>query len=215
LFLAAEGEDEIRLRTEALVREKCGRMARAPFRWFETVPTLLHRDGPELLIAMARQADASLRREFELPLGLVLIDTIAASAGFSMPGAENDNAIGAQVMGVLRRGATVTDSFWCGIDHFGKNINLGTRGSSSKEAAADLVLACLGERELSGRVLNLCLAVRKCRGGPSGKEFPFSMREVTHPQPDEEGNPITTLVVDWTPSAAAPTGPGPDPWERR
>jgi hypothetical protein len=61
LFLAVEGEDEIRLRTEVLVREKCRGMARAPFRWFEAVPALLHRDGPELLIAMARQADASLR----------------------------------------------------------------------------------------------------------------------------------------------------------
>src|SRR5262249_54146460 len=66
---------------------------------------------------------------------------------------------------------------------------------------------------LSGRVLNLRLAVRKCRGGPSGREFPFSMREVTHPQPDEQGNPITTLVVDWTAAAATSPGPGPDPWE--
>lgn len=134
-------------------------------------------------------------------------------AGYAMQGAENDSAVGQQVMRVLRQAAEATDSFWCGIDHFGKNIDHGTRGSSSKEAAADLVLACLGQRELSGRVLNLRLAVRKCRGGPTGQEFPFSMREVTHPQPDEEGNPITTLVVDWTAPAAAPAGPAPDPWE--
>jgi hypothetical protein len=69
------------------------------------------------------------------------------------------------------------------------------------------------ERELSGRVLNLRLAVRKCRGGPSGQEFPFRMRELMHPQPDEEGNPITTLVVDWTAAAATSPGFGPDPWE--
>jgi hypothetical protein len=213
LFLAAEGEDEIRLRTEALVRERCGNLARAPFRWFEAVPTLLDPGGVDLLIAMARKADASLQREFELPLGLVFIDTVAASAGYAMQGAENDNAIGAQVMGVLRQVAQATNTFVCGIDHIGKNINLGTRGSSSKEAAADLVLACLGQRELSGRVLNLRLAVRKCRGGPSGREFPFSMREVTHPQPDEEDDPINTLVVDWTAAAAASAGPGPDPWE--
>jgi hypothetical protein len=130
-----------------------------------------------------------------------------------MQGAENDSAVGQQVMRVLRQAAEATDTFVCGVDHFGKNINLGTRGSSSKEAAVDLVLACLGQRELSGRVLNLRLGVRKCRGGPSGQEFPFSMREVTHPQPDEEGNPVTTLVVDWTTPAAARTGPGPDPWE--
>jgi len=212
LFLPAEGADEMRVRLEALVREKCGGVARAPFRWFEAVPTLLHPGGLELLIAMGRQADTSLQQEFGLPLGLVFIDTVAASAGYAMQGAESDSAIGQQVMRVLRQAAEATDSFWCGIDHFGKNIDHGTRGSSSKEAAADLVLACLGQRELSGRVLNLRLAVRKCRGGPSGQEFPFSMREVTHLQPDEEGNPITTLVVDWTAPAAA-TGPGPDPWE--
>jgi len=213
LFLPAEGADEMRVRLEALVREKCGGIARAPFRWFEAVPMLLHPGGLERLIAMARQADASLRKEFGLPLGLVFIDTVAASAGYAIQGAENDSAVGQQVMRVLRQAAEATDSFWFGIDHFGKNIDHGTRGSSSKEAAADLVLACLGQRELSGRVLNLRLAVRKCRGGPSGREFPFSMREVTHPQPDEEGNPITTLVVDWTAPAAAPAGPGPDPWE--
>jgi hypothetical protein len=213
LFLAAEGADEMRVRLEALVREKCGGMARAPFRWFDAVPRLLNSDGLELLIAMARQADASLQQEFGLPLGLVFIDTVAASAGYAMQGAENDSAVGQQVMRVLRQAAEASDSFWCGIDHFGKNIDHGTRGSSSKEASADLVLACLGQRELSGRVLNLRLAVRKCRGGPSGQEFPFSMREVTHPQPDEEDNPITTLVVDWTAPAAAPAGPEPDPWE--
>ena len=212
LFLPAEGADEMRVRVEALVREKCGSVARAPFLWFEAVPMLLHPGGLELLIAMARQADMSLQQRFGLRLGLVFIDTVASSAGYAMQGAESDNAIGQQVMRVLRQAAEATDSFWCGIDHFGKDVNQGTRGSSSKEAAADLVLACLGERELSGRVRNLRLAVRKCRGGPSGQEFPFSMREVTHPQPDEEGNPITTLVVDWTAPAAAP-GPGPDPWE--
>ena len=213
LFLPAEGADEMRVRVEALVREKCGGVARAPFRWFEAVPMLLHPGGLELLIAMAQQADASLQQEFGLPLGLVFIDTVAASAGYAMQGAESDSTIGQQVMRVLRQAAEATDSFWCGIDHFGKDVTQGTRGSSSKEAAADLVLACLGERELSGHVRNLRLAVRKCRGGPSGQEFPFSMREVADPQPDEEGNPITTLVVDWTAPAAAPAGPGPDPWE--
>src|SRR6516225_1335749 len=90
LFLPAEGADEMRVRLEALVREKCGGIARAPFRWFEAVPSLLHQGGLELLVAMARQADASLQQEFGLPLGLVFIDTVAASAGYAMQGAESD-----------------------------------------------------------------------------------------------------------------------------
>jgi hypothetical protein len=214
LFLPAEGADEVRLRVDAMVRERCAGWARAPFRWFEGVPVLLHPGGADLLMAMAKAADASLRKEFGLPLGLVFIDTIAASAGFTMPGAENDAAIGAQVMGVLRRAAEATDSFWFGLDHFGKNMNLGTRGSSSKEASADLVLATLGDRELSGRVVNTRLAIRKCRGGSSGQEYPFRMREVTHPEPNEDGEYEKTLVVEWiTAAAAAPAGPLSDPWE--
>jgi hypothetical protein len=39
------------------------------------------------------------------------------------------------------------------------------------------------------------------------------MREATHPQLDEDGEPQSTLVVDWTAPAATPAGPGPDPWE--
>jgi hypothetical protein len=212
LLLPAEGEDEVRLRLDVMVQEKCGNMPRAPFRWYKGVPVLLHPGGAESLIAMARKADASLRREFGLPLGLVFVDTIAAAAGYALPGAESDSAVGAQVMQVLRQAAEATDSFWFGVDHFGKNINLGTRGTSAKEASADLVLATLGDRELSGRVLDLRLAVRKCRGGASGQEFPFQMREATHPQLDEDGEPQSTLVVDWT-APATPAGPGPDPWE--
>ena len=54
LFLAAEGADEIRLRLNAAVREKCGDMPRAPFRWYETTPVLLQKGALEKLVAMAR-----------------------------------------------------------------------------------------------------------------------------------------------------------------
>ena len=50
-------------------------MERAPFRWYETAPLLLHKGAVETLIAMARQADESLQQEFGLPLGLIIIDT--------------------------------------------------------------------------------------------------------------------------------------------
>ena len=69
LFLAAEGADEMRLRLNAAVREKCGDMPRAPFRWYETAPVLLQKGAVEKLVAMARQAEASLMAEFGLPLG--------------------------------------------------------------------------------------------------------------------------------------------------
>ena len=75
------------------------------------------------------------------------------------------------------------------------------------------MLACLGDKELSGSVINTRLAVRKNRGGQQGREYPFMLRMVEAPEPDEDGEPITTMVVDWvagvgrrSPAAAGSVG---------
>ena len=200
LLIAAEGGDEVRLRLDAVVRAKCGGMARAPFRWYETAPMLLHNGSIETLVAMARQAEASLQQEFGLPLGLIVIDTIAACAGYTKTGDENDNAVGQAIMNVLKALAQALDCFVLAVDHFGKNLEAGTRGAYSKESSGDLVLACLGEKELSGSVTNTRLAVRKHRGGRQGQEYPFALRTVEAPETDEDGDPITTMVVTGSPS---------------
>jgi hypothetical protein len=213
LFLAAEGQHEMRARIDALVREKCGGMARAPFRWFEDVPVLLQPDGLALLVAMGQLAAASLQKEFGLPLGLVIIDTIAASAGYSGLGAENDTSINQRLMNVLKLVGQQLDCFVMGVDHFGKDISAGTRGASAKESSGDVVLSLLGDREVSGRVLNTRLVIRKCRGGRSGQEYPFGVREVELPELDEDGDPITTLVIEWDVQQPQPAKPVRDPWE--
>jgi AAA domain len=214
LLIAAEGADEVRLRLDAVVREKCGGMARAPFRWYEAAPTLLHnKDAVPTVIAMAQQAEASLQDEFGLPLGLIMIDTIAACAGYSRSGEENDNAVGQTLMNVLKAVAQAIGCFVLGVDHFGKDLLAGTRGAYSKESSGDVVLACLGNKELSGSVTNTRLAVRKHRGGRQGQEYPFTLRVVEAPEPDEDGESITTMVVDWLPAGAvAQARPEPDPW---
>jgi hypothetical protein len=53
-------------------------------------------------------------------------------------------------MNVLKTVAQTLGCFVLAVDHFGKNLEAGTRGAYSKESAGDLVLACLGEKELSG-----------------------------------------------------------------
>ena len=89
------------------------------------------------------------------------------------------------------------------------------RGAYSKESSGDVVLACLGNKELSGSVTNTRLAVRKHRGGRQGQEYPFTLREVEAPEKDEDGDPITTMVVDWLPPGAAPAPSTPeDPWAK-
>jgi hypothetical protein len=112
--IAAEGADEVRLRLDAVVREKCGGMSRAPVRWYEREPMLLHKGAVERLIAMARQADASLQEEFGLPLGLIVIDTFAACAGYSRSGDEYDNAVGQATMNALKAMAQAIGCFVLG-----------------------------------------------------------------------------------------------------
>jgi hypothetical protein len=214
LLIAAEGADEVRLRLDAVVRNKCGNMKRVPFRWYEMTPMLLQKGAVEMLIAMAQQADRSLQQEFGLPLGLIVIDTIAAAAGYTRAGDENDSAAAQAVMNVLKALAQALGCFVLCADHFGKNVEAGTRGASSKESASDLVLACLGDKSVSGSVSNTRLAVRKNRGGRQGQEFPFTLRVVETPEPDDDGEPVTSMVVDWQPSSPGETQaqPGPDPW---
>ena len=166
---------------------------------------------------MAKQADASLLDEFGLPLGLILIDTVAACAGFSRAGEENDNAVGQALMNVFKAVTRAIDCAVLGIDHFGKNLEAGTRGAISKESSGDVVLVCLGDKELSGSVTNTRLAVRKHRGGRQGQEYPFALRVVEAPEKDEDGDPITTMVVDWLPAGAADAASSPgvaDPWAK-
>jgi hypothetical protein len=76
------------------------------------------------------------------------------------------------------------------------------------------VLYCLGDKELSGAVTNTRLAVRKNRGGKQGQQFPFVLREVTAPELDEDGEPITTMVVNWTEGTVSETQPADDLWAK-
>jgi AAA domain len=214
LLIAAEGQDEVEIRLSAVVREKCGEMQQIPFLWYEQTPALLHRGSIKALVAMARQAEAEFEEKFGLPLGLIGIDTIVAAAGYAKSGDESDNAVGQAIMSVLQAVAQELGCFVLGIDHFGKDQTAGTRGAGSKESSADLVLACLGDRQVDGNVTNTRLAVRKQRGGRQGQVHPFALRQVELGT-DEDGDPISTMVVDWLPPGSAQAAPAPDdPWAR-
>ena len=92
-------------------------------------------------------------------------------------------------MTALRITSQRTGALVVGIDHFGKVLETGTRGSSAKEGAADVVIALLADRELSGGVKNTRLAVRKQRDGVSGFEIPFTAR-MAETGTDEDGDPV-------------------------
>jgi len=124
---------------------------------------------------------------------LVIVDTIAASAGFND---ENSAAESQRVMDGMQALSNATGAFVLGVDHFGKMVETGTRGSSGKEAAVDVVLAMLADKDITGAISNTRMAVRKLRGGKTGDVFPYSL-DVVKIGENRFGEPITTCVVAW------------------
>ena len=153
-------------------------------------------DALDQLTAMVEHAAKAIQTKFSLPTVLVLIDTLISAAGYVKAGDDNDAAVAQRIMSVLSRLSQRTGALVVGIDHFGKLIDTGTRGSSAKEGHADAVLALLADRELNGTVTNTRLAVRKLREGLSGLEIPFKPT-IVQTGIDPDGDPITRVVIDW------------------
>jgi AAA domain len=212
LLYAAEGENEVAVRLQAAIENRCPEVKeRAPFVWLtpkKTTLNLLDAYSVTKFITYAKQVDAEMRKRFNLPLALIVVDTVVATAGFKKSGEENDAVLGARLMkDGLGEIARQTKAFALGVDHFGKTAETGTRGSSGKEDNADVVLAALGEKSVAGLVTNPRLAVRKTRGGVAGREFAFTTRPVGTGKLDPKQRPITTLAIDWSDGPNASSSP--------
>ena len=200
LWLAAEGENEIETRIQAAVVAKgADADARQPFaRQASGVPGLADKNALERLKALAKMAADRLEQDFSLELALIVVDTLSAAAGFDD---ENSAAETQKVMNMLAALARETKVLALLIDHFGKTIETGVRGSSAKSAANDPILACLGDRDpTSGVMSNRKMAVTKLRAGPVGRVVPFDLEKT------DDG---VTCVVRWRPDEpelAAPHG---------
>lgn len=202
LFIAREGGGEVAIRLQGIIEHR-NKISRAPFAWTETCPPLVDADAAARLSAMARQVATRLKVEFDLPLALIVIDTIVTAAGYTKDGADNDTTTAHAVMSTMADLAREAKCFVFGIDHFGKNIDVGTRGASVKEGDADVILALLGDKTVAGGITNTRLALRKRRGGANGQEFPFKPR-VVDMGVNQWGATETTLVMNWGTTTASP-----------
>jgi AAA domain len=200
LFLAAEGAGEIPIRLSGLIDAKFAKHGKLPFAWRESCPTLMDRRAIEQLTRIAKEAADRMQSEFGVELVLIIVDTMSAAAGFTD---ENSSSEGQQAMNVCAELSRRTGAFLMACDHFGKAVETGTRGSSAKEGAADVVIACLGEKNLTGRIANTRVAIRKLRGGAGGAEIAYKLR-IVDMGIDEGNEQITTGVIDWSPVTIGP-----------
>jgi len=184
----------------------------APFAWIETCPPFLGKNAADEICKIAEPIAKEFVSRFGVPLVLVIIDTIIAAAGYTRDGQDNDAAAGQAIMNTLKAVAHRMKCFAFGIDHFGKTVETGTRGTSVKEGSADVVLAMLGDKSVSGEVTHTRLALRKRRGGANGEEHSFTARKVDM-GPDQFGKPMSTLVLDWS-TAQTPQPAAKEHWSK-
>jgi hypothetical protein len=202
LIFLSEGVSDYPMRLEALAKAEYGG-SRLPIYYVEQEVALLDPISVQDVIVTASLVNDEAMRDHKLPLTLIIFDTLIGNAGFTKSGDENDAVVGSRLMAALSEVSKASGTFTLAVDHFGKALETGTRGSSTKEAAADVVLALLANKALSGEVTACRLAVRKSKGGPSGVDYGFTVRSVDL-GPDEDGEPMSSLVVDFS---TAPTAP--------
>jgi hypothetical protein len=196
LFIAAEGANEIPVRLKGVVDHKlrlndlegAADLDNLPFAWIEECPSLKDEAGFKRIVAIGQTVVGNMKEKFDLPLALIVVDTLSAAADFDDA---NAAAEGQRVMNRLNALGRATGAVVLAVDHFGKAVETGTRGTSAKEASADFVLAFLAEKSINGTVSNTRMAVRKLRGGATGAETPFDLTEV------DIGDDTTTCIIEW------------------
>jgi hypothetical protein len=188
LLFAAEAAGDIPVRLRAIASQEL-----LPFAWVDQVPKLCEPGALNQLVAFASDVDREMQQKFGVPLALILVDTMSAAAGFKD---ENSAAEVQPVMDVLHELARMTGTLVLVVDHYGKAIKAGTRGSNAKESSADAVLELAEVKEgIKGRVMT----VRKLRSGPSGSQFAYYLEPVSFGL-DQDGDEITTCIVKFRPA---------------
>jgi AAA domain len=195
LYFAVEGAGTLKSRLEAIARHR-GAPDKLPFAWRGECPLLTAKGAGQAIVKHVDEAAVHFEHAYGMPITLIWVDTYVTAAGLSSSGDDNDAAAAAKAFNALRFVAANTSAFVAVVDHYGKILEAGTRGSSAKEGTADTVLATLAERELTGAVSNTRMTARKQRDGISGFELPFTAEKVEQGL-DEDGDPITAIVLDW------------------
>jgi hypothetical protein len=218
VFFACEGQNEVPIRLTAAYEAKGG-TGRAPFVWVEDCPRLLDPNASKILTVMVQHAADKMLRDFDLPVALAIIDTAGKAAGSTKTGELNDDTTVKAIMKALADASKASGALFVGVAHFGKAVETGTKGSTSFEDDADVVLALLGNRGINGVVDNPRLCLRKRRSGPNGEEFPFRTSPAT--VKDLDGKSDETLIIKWATGAeaeaarAAARPKDKDPWSAK
>jgi hypothetical protein len=194
IYFAAEGNGGIDYRLKAIA-DAAGVTGRLPFAHRADCPPLKNPKSVALINALVDEAAAELKRTHGVDTATIMFDTWAKTSGADNKGEDDDAGVSTAITKTLEAIGTHAKCGTVIIDHMGKNVEQGTRGSSGKEAVEGL-LATLSDRKVAEPITNTRLIVRKVKDGAAGFEVPFSPNKVEIGI-DEDGDPITAILLDW------------------
>jgi hypothetical protein len=175
-------------------------------------PGLLNDNEVNRLIATAIDVSTKMQERFEVPLRLIIIDTLLAA--FSIND-WNSPAEVSRVMDVLASIAQKTGAVVLGVHHHGKDVSRGPAGSFALKAASDVVLSVFAETDNEGNVTGRRITVSKLRDGQTGWGCDFEL--VPHKiGTDDEGIHILSAYLEPTKATAGFGRPRPSDatWRR-
>ena len=178
LYIAAEGVAGI-LNRLAAIKHNCPEMASAPFTLLP-VGVDLHAQGDALAICEIMPDEAP---------ALVVVDTLARSMGAGDENTAKDAAMFVHNCDLIRE---ATGAHVMVIHHTGKDEDRGARGSSALRAAMDNEIQVTSDWKILSR---------KQRDQEPPEPLHFKLRSVTLGM-DEDGEPVTSAVVDDTETPA-------------
>jgi hypothetical protein len=135
LWLAAEGEWEVDKRARAAIKALNHDPDTQPL-YVQTYDVPKLAQGEHGIMKLVKQAERLAREEFDVPLVLVVIDTMIKAAGYKK--SESDSVEVNRVILAMDNIAFAAKCFVLALDHMGKNEELGARGSSDKPSSVDL-----------------------------------------------------------------------------
>jgi hypothetical protein len=191
LYAAGEGHDSVLGRVAAYRRHHFE--DRRPQIPYVQVPKAIDLMTPEVHVPAVRELASRWQSEWELPLALIVIDTLARSMAGADENSGEDMGRAVQSADMLRAetGATVLL-----VHHTGKAEN-GARGHSSLRAALDT------EIEVGSNGAQRFARVTKQRDLSVGDTFGFDLMPVRIGENAHTGEPVFSCVVEHT-TAKAP-----------
>ena len=196
-YVAAEGANGVRKRIEGLRQDRGAHWSGHMVLCSEP-PNLADEDS-FLELGRALRARQRAFASRNIRLGVVVIDTLSAS----IPGADENSAKDmSPVLDRLQKVARSLDVCVLLVAHVGKAADRSVRGWSGIVANADGLIQVDAADAEGLRTVSIV----KVKDGDSGKPVAFKLKVIDLGE-DDDGDPVTTCVVDWdVPAPAASAG---------